>query len=427
MNENVYQSGEIFNNIFDELDKTIRVEASSDNPLYCVQSDKSKRVQSNTMFGEGIVSNINWDFNSSFCYQGDSRKLSATVLNGATISNEDSKLKLSSGTASNGSAIASSRRALRYRPAQEGIAGFTFQFPNRAVGNIRYIGLIDETNGFAFGIKDLEFGIFYKRGGVLTFIPQSTFNIDKIDGTGVSKFNINTNYLNIARITYGYFGIAPPTFEIFTIDKGFIPVHKMDFINNTTNLHITLPYIKFGAYNINTGNTTNLNLYSGSLAVGTIGDNNKNISTRDFTVSTGELAITGGVQRVVVFQNKEYYGVTPVINKVESLVNLISASTDTNRSVTLKRYRLATAPTGGTWTDVSADSIMRYSTDATISLVGAELSMPIELQKVGDVFETVKIEELNIIGRPNEYAVYVIETQATSGYFKLSVGWKELF
>lgn len=427
-------SAEIDNNIYDELGKELRVEisdVSTNKPLNTIQTDNHGRTKINTIFGEGLNAGVNWEFNANFAYQGDTRKLQASTLNGGNIIVANSLLVVSSGTNSNGYAYASSKRALRYRAGQEGIAGFTFMFPNRVVGNDRYVGLIDYDNGFSVGVRGLEFGIFYKKGGVLTFIPQSTFNIDKIDGTGESEFTINTEKLNICRITYAYFGIAPPTFEIYVFGKGFVPFHSMDFINNSTSPHITLPYIKFGAYNVNTTNTTNVSLYSASLAVGVIGSNDRDISTRNFTYALPNtpdfsIAPVGGLQTVVVLHNKPTYG--GVANKVENLLNLLSATVlGANKQVTLKRYHLATPPTGGTWTDVSPNSIFRYSLNTAINLTGAELTLPIELGTSDKFFETTKIVELDLRAQPNDYVAYVLETKATNGTFRFSIGWKELF
>ena len=398
-------------------------------------TDLAGRARLNTMFGEGISAGINWEFNANFCYQGDTRKLQQVLVSGGTVSQDSARLKVSSGTNANGSARAHSLRALRYRPGQEAIAGFTFMFPNRIIGNKRYIGPIDDDNGFAFGVQDEEFGIFYNRGGVLTFIPQSDFNIDKIDGNGPSGFNINVDFLNIGRITYAYFGIAPPTFEVFVKGKGFIPVHEIDFINNSELTHLTIPYVQFSSYNINTGNTTNVDLFSGSIAVGIIGSNDRDISTRNFTrevptvaISTGTISGIPNLQRLIVFQNKTTYGVVPVKNKIENLVNLITATTlGANKPVTLKRYRLAVAPTGGTWADQSINSIMRYSFNTAIDLTGAEVSLPIELGSNDKFFETDKIVQLDLRAQPGEYVAYVIETTSTAGDIKMSVGWKELF
>ena len=169
-------------------------------------------------------------------------------------------------------------------------------------------------------------------------------------------------------------------------------------------------------------------MYSASLAVGVIGSNERDISTRNFVYPSPTFSIIpiGGLQRVVVLYNKPTYG--GVANKVESILNLITATVlGANKPVTLKRYKLATAPTGGTWTDQSVNSIFRYSTDTVISLTNAELTLSIELGTADRFFETTKIVELDLRSQPSDYIAYVLETTATSGTFRLSSGWKELF
>jgi hypothetical protein len=297
-------------------------------------------------------------------------------------------------------------------------------FPNPVENNKRYIGLIDELNGMAIGLNGTEFSIFKRRDGEFKqIIPQSQFNINKLDGSGDDRFVIDVTKLNVFRISYGYLGVAPITFEVLSGSK-WIPFHKIEFANVESQPHLNLPYLKFRAYNVNEGNTENVSVYSASIAVGTIGQTKDfDVSSRDFTVSVPTASLTSGSTTIVVFHTKPTY--SGVENRVESLLNLISASTDMNKSVTVQRFRLINPPTGGTWTDVDPNSFMEYSLNTVPNYTGAELSMPFELQKVEGVFETTKIENLNLRMQPDSYTAYRVTTTG-SGTFNLSVGWKEL-
>lgn len=61
-------------------------------------------------------------------------------------------------------------------------------------------GLFDDKNGFMFSTIGEEFGLIIRSSvtgtTVDTFISQSAFNNDKIDGTGLSQMNINLLYEN---------------------------------------------------------------------------------------------------------------------------------------------------------------------------------------------------------------------------------------
>lgn len=397
------------------------------NNVNVENSDQSGRNVINSIFGEGIVGNVEVVFSSLFCYQGDTRKLQS-ILNGGTVSLADSMLKVNSGTGATSSAIASSRRSLSYKALKEGFAGFTAMFKNPVDNNKRYVGIIDDLNGFAVGMNGTKFSIFYKNNGsFVDIIPQENFNIDKLDGTGYEKFILNPEKLNIFRISYGYLGVAPITFEIFVNSK-WIPFHRLSFANISETPHIRIPYLKFRAYNVNEGNTINVELASGSIAVGVIGTkDDEDVSSRDFTLSIPETTIAGASKRILLLHTKASYG--GIENRVETLANLISGATDLNKSATLKRYRLTTTPTITTFQNVSVNSFMEYTTNATelasINLAGAEIGMPMEFGKVGNIFETDKIRSLNMRMLPDEYVVYVLETTGT-GTFNLSVGWKEL-
>ena len=77
-----------------------------------------------------------------------------------------------------------------------------------------------------------------------------------------------------------------------------------------------------------------------------------------------------------------------------------------------------------TMTDISVNSIMEYSTNATVQLVGEELSIPLSLAKADKFFYI--FEELDFRSLPDEYVVYTFYSTQTSE-IDLSVGWKELF
>ena len=68
-------------------------------------------------------------------------------------------------------------------------------------GLVRNWGLFDSDNGFMFTTRDEVFGVVIRSSvtgtKVDTFIPQSQFNNDKVDGTGLSGMDINLLYDNI--------------------------------------------------------------------------------------------------------------------------------------------------------------------------------------------------------------------------------------
>ena len=91
-------------------------------------------------------------------------------------------------------------------------------------------------------------------------------------------------------------------------------------------------------------------------------------------------------------------------------------------------YILKNPPTtGGTWTDVNtADSILEYSVDITVTDFTGERFLAWEMTKADRLFED--IENQNLLLPPGGMAVFAITTPAgASGDVGLSIRWGELF
>ena len=77
-------------------------------------------------------------------------------------------------------------------------------------GLVRNWGLFDSNNGFMFSTRDEEFGVVVRSSvtgtKVETFISQSDFNGDTLDGTGLSQMNIDLTYDNIYWVDVQWLG-----------------------------------------------------------------------------------------------------------------------------------------------------------------------------------------------------------------------------
>lgn len=75
-----------------------------------------------------------------------------------------------------------------------------------------------------------------------TFIPQTSWNIDKLDGGGSYDFNVNPQKGNIYQIGLQYLGFGDVTFSIENSETGaFTQCHKIKFANNTLTTNVKNP------------------------------------------------------------------------------------------------------------------------------------------------------------------------------------------
>ena len=95
--------------------------------------------------------------------------------------------------------------------------------------------------------------------GISTFIPQSSFNIDRIDGTGPSGFTINPQKGNVYQVGFQYLGFGNAFFGVENSETGRItPVHMIKNDNNRTTSVLLNPQVSGRLTSFNSGNNTNV-------------------------------------------------------------------------------------------------------------------------------------------------------------------------
>ena len=103
-----------------------------------------------------------------------------------------------------------------------------------------------------------------------TFIPQSTWNGDKLDGTGASGVTINPQYGNVYQIDIQYLGFGS---IVFKVEAGVSPnnpdytvVHTIEVPNSRTTTTVLQPSFPFTMAAYSAGSTTDVGVSVGSFA-----------------------------------------------------------------------------------------------------------------------------------------------------------------
>lgn len=89
-------------------------------------------------------------------------------------------------------------------------------------------------------INDVAYCSIYKEGGTTRRVPQSEWNMDKLDGTGPSGMVIDWTKFHLFSIEYEWLGAACVRFSVM-LDGAWVPVH--DFNNSGV---ITACYMRNG-------------------------------------------------------------------------------------------------------------------------------------------------------------------------------------
>ena len=194
-----------------------------------------------TLFGDAVVGSKIDDISIKFQYNNSPADIIEGLTGTGVTSNADAMAQVSTG-AGVATAFLVSKDLIRYRPGHEVSAHMTFIMDGAGVGVAHFIGIGDDQDRIGFGTKDGVTGVWFWEAGNKTFKPQSEFNIDRIDGTGSSKFDIDITKMNILNVSYGWLGIAPMIIQIYAgFEKGWVVCHVFDFTNLQAEPHLKHP------------------------------------------------------------------------------------------------------------------------------------------------------------------------------------------
>jgi hypothetical protein len=180
-------------------------------------TDESWKQPFNTVFWDSITASKNDNILVKFDLWVNPILVKQSTANWWVVSESNSRLKLSTSTATNWEVIAYSKDIVRYSPWHEMYAYFTSAFVNWWVAwATQYTWIFDERDWYYVWFNWADFVIWRRKAWVdVQQITQADFWHDKLDWTWPSWFTIDFTNLNIYRITFWYLWIAPANFEVY--------------------------------------------------------------------------------------------------------------------------------------------------------------------------------------------------------------------
>lgn len=296
-------------------------------------------------FGDLIVAENTPLIQMDFVYGINAQTGTSTIVTTGVVDTSAARLRVQSGTGAAGSGLFESKRSARYRPGQGMTARFTAAFATSAANSSQTIGVGTAANGYFVGYNGVDFGILHRNNSTDTWVAQTAWNGDKCNGTGTSGFTINTAFGNVFQIRYPYLGYGAITFWILNSTGRWILCHTIQYPNTTATTQLSNPSLRFRAQAINTGSTTNLTIYCGSVGVSLSG-------IRSFTsypkwaYDNNKATITAETNIFSLKNCTTYNGST---NEGQLRLNSISVGTAGSNGVVVLRLRVG-ATLGGTAT-----------------------------------------------------------------------------
>lgn len=290
----------------------------------------------------------------------------------------------------------------------------------------------NKTNTFAIsGNATATGGGFTKtRSGVAlteTWIPQSSWNVDTMDGRGPSGETLNPNRGNVYQIGYQYLGYGGITFQIEHSPDGnnadFVTAHVLNYPNSFVTPSFRNPSFPFTASAYSLGSTQNLSLKTASFA-GFI-EGQKKLNGPQFTYTETSTAVTSSnykalftVENSILFKGKAN----------QSVVNIVSlnAASKHTQPVTIFLFKNASLAGNPNFTQYSTDSSTLYDNTATVATItnNAQIIFSFSLAETGQ--DSFDLSEYGFEIQPGESLTVAARTSAgTAAYLSVSVNTRE--
>lgn len=352
-------------------------------------------------------------------------------------------LKISTGAIA-GANIGSveSRNGLRYIPGYEFGVWFTVVYNPPTVDGFAKTGLWDGDNGFWIGFKkyegSIQFGICRVKNGVEYFVPQSEFNKDKIDGSGLSKFNIDPSKGNVYLIRGGYLGYAPIVFSVKLPSGKLLIFHVIEYPNTNEQTHISNTNLPVRTAIDNGSINEEVFITVGSISAFVTDGSNADANIRKFSNGLSGVLIAGTFSRriLISFRNEGTFsgGLLPTLknHRINAILDFLSITLDgQNKPVLLEILMVPLgALNSGTFIPVDPNSILEYSQDAAYDFVSYPPIIAFTNSFKSNVADKIELfmTVLKLSLRPSCHAVFVLTSDSTQALdYVFSNAWSELW
>lgn len=148
------------------------------------------------------------------------------------------------GPGAGGFGIRATNRKFNYEPGKSQLILMTFVMGATPTGCTKKVGLWDTINGVYFentaGALSFNIDSFVTGATVTTSIPQASWNLDPLDGTGPSGITLDITKAQILVMDFQWLGVGSVRFG-FDIDGDIVYAHQQDHANTATSVFMSNP------------------------------------------------------------------------------------------------------------------------------------------------------------------------------------------
>ena len=220
-----------------------------------------------TAFGDLDVASPTPKIQLQFPYNINGLETVRATTGSGTVSFSQPFAVCSTTAATNSTASLSSKKNLHYATGQGGLCLLTAVFTTGASGSTQWAGFANTLDALFFGYSGATFGVNRRYNGTDNFIAQSSWNVDKMDGTGPSGMTLDPTKGNVYKIQYQWLGFGNIKFYIENPATGtFQNVHNIQYPNSATTTSLLNPAMQINIQANNTANNTNISIRCPSMS-----------------------------------------------------------------------------------------------------------------------------------------------------------------
>lgn len=359
-----------------------------------------------------------------------------TATGGASTQDSPSSSVVLSVNGSLGSTVTrTTNRYHYYLPGAANLAFMTLACGDTGkAGNTRRWGLFDDNDGVFFELAGTTLNVVIRSSvtGVVTEnrIPQSSWNNDKVDGTGLSGITLDITKVQVWWIDYQWLGAGRVRFGIVEPNGARLLLHDVQNANGNTLPYMRTGTLPFRSQNFNTGATGSSSELR-EICVGIYSEGNIDDYTYwRFADGTKSNSITG--DDIFISATRLVTTVGGQHNSIQLYPDTISVYTD--QPIALSLWWGGTV-TGGSWGVVANGyDVIEQNTTATYSTTNALLFKTIY---IGPGSTNIDLENffetndegilLNADGTQEAFILTASKLGATNATIKSTVTFKGLW
>lgn len=392
-------------------------------------------------FGRVRVSAPTSIFNHQNLYGLDT-DIYETVKSGAGTSvtylpNENSNT-LAIGTVNGEYTIRQTYRYFPYTPGKSQLIVMTGVYGTGVTNVTKRIGYFDDSNGLFFEQAGTTLNVVrrtFTSGSVVdNAISQSSWNLDKLDGTGSSGITLDVTKAQIFVIDFQWLGVGRVRFG-FDIDGIIYYCHEFLNANNLSTVYMTTCHLPCRFEIRNTGTS----------AGGTLKQICTSVVSEGGIIPEGEqFAAASGITTIAVTTRRPVFAIrmTTTINsktnrRVAKLRHVHVRATTNDAYIEVIHGHIPSAVTA-TWTSAGSDSGVEYSTDisavtfadehrmaAFFGISGQGSSADMVTEESSEIMNEHDRIYLDYAGTTSAYIVVYATSFAATSNVATSVSWIE--